>query len=341
MNEESIRVPTSVRILRVLIAGWRVVLLAAVLSGATAGAMKRYLFRAFEAQSALTMLESPEMPAGFAQVQRALGLGVGTAGFSLDFYDQLLRSPVVLDSVLLSEREWVVGDGGYVGRLVDRLVPGEERLALRLERARKELRSRIETSLDSRAGLLGVRVRDGDPQVAANILNALIASVVAFDRDYDRKAARAELDFAERALRLASDSLERAEGALEGFLRANRTWESAPDLRFEHERLNREMELRRTLFLELATRAQDLRLRVARDVPPVAALFRAEPPQEPAGLGVASSAILGMVCGALVGAGILLGFSARSVWPNQILQWRIAMQAGKAKQFEALPTGQD
>ena len=177
-----------------------------------------------------------------ASVMGMLGQLAGNAeGDSPQFYAELLISPPVLDSLLVSTPRAVCSGGGG-GSVLERLDLAGDTPSERLFYGRQLLEKRIATSVSLRTGVVEVGIEARCPELAQEMLASLLAQVNAFNVVRRQSRVRQRREFVEAQLAEAEGRLRAAESELSGFLDRNRRAET-PHLRFEQERLQRKVDM--------------------------------------------------------------------------------------------------
>jgi uncharacterized protein involved in exopolysaccharide biosynthesis len=138
------------------------------------------------------------------------------------------------------------------------------------------------------------------------ISQRLLAAVNQFNLRTRQSQATEERKFTETRLTEARTSLREAEDRLQSFLQHNRQG-SSPELKFDEDRLEREVALDQQVVNSLAQSYEEVRIREVRDTPVITVI---EPPVAPTSAdshGRAGRAIVGLVLGALLAS--LVGFA--------------------------------
>lgn len=136
-----------------------------------------------------------------------------------------------------------------------------------MERAIRRLRKHISTEHDIRTGLVRVAVQTRNSELSQFIAARLVQILDRQYTDLKRNQAGSERLFAEEILQNYVDALRSSESKLETFLENNRDPEQSPRLRFQKERLQREIDLKRELTVSITQIVEDARLREIRRVP--------------------------------------------------------------------------
>lgn len=257
------------------------------------------------------------MPAGDeSQVGRLAGiaarLGVdvsaGAAGSrSPRFYADLLRSRELLHDLVKSEyrpsaREGVVDEqvGGDGVTLVRYYETGGADSAVRVERAARILERRIDVTTRPETGVVTVTVRDHDPAVVRQISDRLLLLLNKFNNETRQSQATEERRFIEERMQEARRELLAVEDSLKLFLERNRSYEGSPQLRFEHDRLQRRVSLQQQVYTSLAQSYEQAKIDEVRNTPVITVV---DPPERPARAeprGLLLRSLLGLGLGALL-----------------------------------------
>jgi uncharacterized protein involved in exopolysaccharide biosynthesis len=93
--------------------------------------------------------------------------------------------------------------------------------------------------------------------------------------------ASAERQFTEQRMAEVRTDLSEAENRLAAFLKTNRDYQNAPDLRFNYERLSREVSIQQQLFVSLAQSFEQAKIDEVRDTPVISVVESPELPARP------------------------------------------------------------
>ena len=244
-----------------------------------------------------------------AASQFGLRIPTASGGWGPAVYAELLRSremlvPLATDTVEVAE------EGGRRVPLMDLLkikaaTPGE-----RIDRAVAALRRIVAASEDLKLGAVTVTVTTYWPSVSLALAQALVEEVNQFNVATKRSRAAAELQFVQAQADTAERALREAEDRLQGFLQRN-VLVGSPQLRFEQDRLQREVTLRQQVYTTLVQAREEARIRRVRDTPVITLL---ESPRLPATGKPRRTLFKAMLGGLLVGSfGVLLAFIGHGV----------------------------
>jgi uncharacterized protein involved in exopolysaccharide biosynthesis len=230
----------------------------------------------------------PESPSGASSLSNLSGLAsqfgisIGSGdGTEPQFYVRLLRSRQVFDSVLLSRfpSRASITSPADSSTLLDLLGAEGDSLPERLHDGREKLLDLVGIDADRETGVVEVRVDSRDPALAADVANAFVAFLGAFNTTSRQTRARYLREFVEARSQSAAQELEVAENELRLFFERNRTWEQSPQLRIEVDRLQRRVTLRQDILLTLNREFETARIEEVNDQPVISVIDRAQVPQ--------------------------------------------------------------
>jgi uncharacterized protein involved in exopolysaccharide biosynthesis len=217
---------------------------------------------------------SSSMAAGFA-AQLGLALPGQDQTQSPNFYADLATSNLVLGAV---------ADSG-VTDAARRRVPlaaffelPDDAPAVTRARIVSSLRAHVATNVVQKTGLVEITAKTKDPAVSASILQQILAELERFNQDARRSQASAERKFTERRFDETRAELNAAEQRQVQFLQRNRDFENSPVLRFEADRLQRDVQLKQQVFQTLSSALEQARIDEVRDTPVLSII---EPPAPP------------------------------------------------------------
>ncbi|TFH65128.1 MAG: hypothetical protein E4G90_06765 [Gemmatimonadales bacterium] len=211
-------------------------------------------------------------PSGVASLAAQFGVSLGAAsgGETLDFYVILLRSRAVLEEIAQDEFLFAVDEAGteFVrGHLIDLLEIDEELPGDRLKEAVAWLEDAIRVSSDADASLVTIEVTTPSVGMSEAVGRTIIDEVNEFNLGKRQNHARQERVFIEERMTRAREELENEERAMESFLESNRTFESSPQLTFEHQRILRRLDVRQQVYLSLSQAFEQARIEEVRNTP--------------------------------------------------------------------------
>lgn len=216
---------------------------------------------------------SANAPSGLARAASQFGISVPSndVAWGPPVYVELLRSQALLEPIALDTVEVAEKDGQRVA-VMDLLEITAPTPALQTALAVRALRGRFVTATEVEAlGTVRLSVKTDWPSVSLALAEKLLSGINQFNLDRRRSGATAEREFVEAQVAEGERALRDAEDREQLFLQRNRVIES-PQLRFEHERLQREVLLRQQAYTALVLSRDDARIREVRDTPVITVL---------------------------------------------------------------------
>jgi uncharacterized protein involved in exopolysaccharide biosynthesis len=257
--------------------------------------------------SASFMPQTTRTPTGGGGgVAAQLGLSMLTADptQSPAFYVDLLKSRGILDSIV-STRFRVQRDSGVVvATLIDLLEAKGRTPERRREAAIVALSRAVQADPSLKTGVVNFSVRASDPVLAKDVADRMLQLLNAFNLRRRRTQASEERRFAEERLTQARAELRVAEDRLQTFLQRNRVYATAPELRFEEDRLSREVNMRQQLYTSVAQAHEQARMDEVRDTPVITVIAQPNVPARPNPRGLFKWLIVGLVVGLGLGVGL-------------------------------------
>ena len=214
---------------------------------------------------------------GLASLAGQFGIPLGvisTGSQPPQLYADLLKTREVLGGMASDTFQISLG-GTRRGSLATFLDIESSDSLIRRERTLQYLQTHVvSTSVASRTtGSINVAVRTRSPRVSLEIAEELIARLNQFNRVTRQSQAREERLFIETRLAATRASLRAAEDALQVFLQNNRQFVS-PQLKFQQDRLEREVGMQQQVVAGLAQQYEDARIREVRDTPVITLIER-------------------------------------------------------------------
>jgi uncharacterized protein involved in exopolysaccharide biosynthesis len=276
--------------------------------GAAAGLAAGLLStRKYQSSAIFIPQGSQEGTSALALAAGQFGIRVPTSGSAWGpaVYVELLRSRAFLESIAL-DSVVVVEQGGRRVGLIDLLKIKAPTPARRLHLAVDAIRRIVNASEDRRLSAVRLSVTTEWPSVSLALAQLLVRGVNRFNVETRRSQATAERQFVEVQASEAERALRESEDRLQSFLQRNRAITGSPELEFERDRLQRDVELRQRVYTTLVQNRDEARIREVRDTPVITVL---EDPRLPAvgeSRGSANKAILGGLVGGVFGVLIAL-----------------------------------
>jgi len=218
------------------------------------------------------------------------------------FYTELLVSREIL--LRVASMKYDVA-GREMVTLPDLLEIVADTEALRIEAAIEILREGLLTIQTGReTGIVTIAVQTKWPELSTAIAERLLEEIALFNLDTRRSRAAAERVFIEERVDSARNALDTAESSMQVFLQANRQWENSPDLRFQHDRLQRDISLRQQVYTTLVQSFEQARISEVRDTPVITVLQAPFVPPGPDDRSLLLVIALGLALGGTAGVAV-------------------------------------
>jgi uncharacterized protein involved in exopolysaccharide biosynthesis len=249
---------------------------------------------------------------GLALAASQFGIQVPMSGgmWGPSTYVELLGSEpllhrIAVDSVAVAE------DGGRRRSLVDLLDIPEDTPGRRAARTVDKLRKLILASEDKKINGVRIEVATRWPSVSLALAQRLVDAVSRFNLESRKSQAAAERQFVELQAQEAEGALRAAEDRLQSFLQRNRSMSGSPDLTFARDRLQRDVDLRQSLYTSLMQQKETARIKEVRDTPVITILESPQLPVRSRSRGAITKFVLGGIVATLLA--ILLVFVVENV----------------------------
>jgi len=211
----------------------------------------------------------PRIPTGLSGIASQLGISVGgEPSRSPSFYADLLRSRELLTTTLATKIPNPRANPDSI-TIYDLYRIKGRTPAVRLEDGVKALRNAITVTVDQRTDVVHLDVEARDPTAARDVARLLLRELSEFNLDTRQSIARNRRQFIEGRIAASADDLQTAEGALRSFYDRNHQWQSSPQLRFEEQRLTRQMTVQQELYLTLRREYEATRIEEVNNAPVV------------------------------------------------------------------------
>ncbi len=230
--------------------------------------------------------------------------GVSESEESVDFYLRLARARVLLEDVVRHDYAFPLSEGsadtarGDLITLYDIEADSESKA---LHEAVETLEANLEVAGDLNAGVVTILAKAKWAGLAEQVNRRLLDGIDSFNQERRQQQAAAERTFLENRLGSARADLIAAEERLSTFLEGNRRYEDWPALRFEHDRLQRDVDQAEQLVQALVQSYEEARLQEVRNTPVIAVL---DPPEGSARR--PASLLANVIWGAAAGAMLVL-----------------------------------
>ncbi|MBL1214491.1 MAG: hypothetical protein HND52_14130 [Ignavibacteriae bacterium] len=135
----------------------------------------------------------------------------------------------------------------------------------------------ISTDVERVTTILTVSVKSPEPVLSAQVANNLVIALDDYITKNRQSYAREQSEYLFTRIKEVKDSLTYYEDELKEFSEKNRLISSSPQLLLEQNRLQRKVDVTQTVYLELATQYELIKLEEVKDAPVVNVMENAEP----------------------------------------------------------------
>lgn len=199
------------------------------------------------------------------------GINVGDAA-PTEIYHNLLKSEEVLSNVIYSKYKTEkfrdsVNLIQYFEIYVDEKPQAIKSRKEFLKAFKLVSDNKISTEIDRLTKILTISVEMPEPQLAADVANAIVKSLDLYIRTQRKSFATEQIFYLEKRIKEVSDSLNAAEDALMKFREQNRIVSQSPALLLEQGRLMRNVEILQTVYIELNKQIELAKVEQIRDAP--------------------------------------------------------------------------
>jgi uncharacterized protein involved in exopolysaccharide biosynthesis len=215
--------------------------------------------------------------AGLSQLAASFGFALGRASNGLtELYPTMLTSDRILAPVMYQRLQTRNGDLQSLVQFWDLDTVDSARA---YERALRRLRDKTLTvGADRRTLVVSIGVTLRDPSFAANVVNAMVAQMDSFVRQFQRAQAADRVRWIETRLTQVLADLERSERTLKDFRVRNRLIASSPQLQLQEQQFMREVETNSAIYVELKRQLEIAKIDEVKNIPVVQVLDYARPP---------------------------------------------------------------
>ena len=245
---------------------WKLVASVALIGG-TAGIGFSFLFHPIYQSQAryipVSQNSGSNLLGDLASSLQNFGLEAASTTNPVVMFPEILRSRTILDEALGTR--FRDRDGDQV-LLIDLVRPNRKE-ARRQEKAAEDLRRMVDTDLDRRTGILTVRCRARDPQVASAVNDSLFGFLQNFMVATLTSQAGATREFIEAQLSWTKNELDTAEETLRLFRERNMRIGNSPQLQLEQARLERDVRSNEEAYWTLRRQFEIARVEEHRALP--------------------------------------------------------------------------
>lgn len=248
---------------------WRTIAMAGLLTGLFAGAITFTRAPRYGSSATVTPVDPGNDVSRLAGVAAQFGVNLpgGSSNQTSDYYAEILRSPSVLGPVVDSAYTVPSGDTTARAILAEYLEPDADSKALGRELAMRDVLRMTDINSQPQLGLLRFTVRAASPSLAWQIASALLDQLQAMNVRTRQVQAAAGRAFLEGRATIAKAAMRSAEDSLLAFLQKNRDFSNSPTLSFEHDRIQRSVQMRQALYVTLMQSLDQASMDAVRNTP--------------------------------------------------------------------------
>jgi uncharacterized protein involved in exopolysaccharide biosynthesis len=191
-------------------------------------------------------------------------------------YPSILTSETVLRGVI--EKEDTTERFSQPVNLITYFGLDEPTPEQNFDKALKDLRDLMTTSLEPKTNIVTATVEMREPKLSAEVLNTVIAETDKFMRLKKTTNASEQRKWIETRLTEVEAELRTAEDNLKNFRERNRRVGDSPQLLLQQERLLREVQVKSTMYVELTKQAELAKIEEIKNITIVNVLDEARPP---------------------------------------------------------------
>jgi uncharacterized protein involved in exopolysaccharide biosynthesis len=208
---------------------------------------------------------NPSKLAGLSSLATLAGVNIGGEVSLSKLYPTIVTSEAVLKNVLYQKyRTESFPDSADLLKIWD---IDDEKPLLAYEKAIAALRGGLEVSLDIKTAVLSISLMTKEPQLSADIVNAVAHELDMFVRTKQKTNASEQRKWIEGRLTEVKSDLEKSENALKVFRENNRRVMDSPQLMLEQERFIREVQINATLYTELKKQYELAKIEEIKNIP--------------------------------------------------------------------------
>jgi uncharacterized protein involved in exopolysaccharide biosynthesis len=249
---------------------------------------------------------------GLAGLASQFGVNVSTPGGSADLsspslFPELLRSRTFAEKIL--DKKFYTKKFGKELSLLAILTHGNEPPKVGKDTLVTQTLGSLEKILKFEEDLSStfsvIRVTTSEPVFAKELAEVVISELEALNRFYKSQVVNEKIAFIKERIAAVKDDLEASEQALKAFKEQNRQT-SSPALQLDQERLARNVEIQKGIFLTLKQQLELSKIEAIQEASIVQVLDKPQVPLGPTNKKLKSSVLLAGILG--IGLGIMIGF---------------------------------
>jgi uncharacterized protein involved in exopolysaccharide biosynthesis len=279
---------------------WRLVLALPILLALGVGLISYTRPRLYGASASFFPKESDGRSVGgaFALAQQ-FGVDLGSKGptQSPQFYVDLLQSRALLRQVVESTYEVFGPDSMQRAMTLMQFYSRRDGSARPWLQTVDIVRKQVTPSIARQTGVVRVTVTSPQPGLSEQIAERLLNLVNTFNLEMLQQRAEQENRFLSDRVSEAQANMLAAEEALERFQRQNRQFQNSPELMFQNQRLQRQLDARQEVYTSLLRTREQTRIDAMRDTPLITVIDHATGTAEAQSRGTVAKALLAFLFG--------------------------------------------
>lgn len=203
--------------------------------------------------------EAPTIPQQYASLAAIAGINIlSSSEEKMMLYPEIIQSNFVLNKLIkhkfntgITDSKTTLYDFFKVNIDTTNITIGSPSYK-ELEKLKKKIRDEIlKTNYDLESGILTIKVQfPKNPIIATEIANFIIVLLDDYNKNHRKYKATEQIQFIEKSIQENMINLEKAEKTFEEYQMQNKDLSSPKNL-LEYERLRTELEVQRSLYIEL------------------------------------------------------------------------------------------
>lgn len=211
---------------------------------------------------------------GLSDLAALAGVNVGAEGSLVKLYPTIVKSEAVLKDVIYAK--YTTDEFRDSVNLIQYWQIEEKKPGGAYEKALKALREGLDVSMDLKTSVLGISIESKEPKLSADIVNNVVDGLDKFILTKRTTSASEQRKFIEGRLVEVRADLTKSENALKTFRERNSQVRS-PQLLLEQGRLERDLQINNTLFIELKKQFEIAKIEEVKNMPVINVLDLARP----------------------------------------------------------------
>jgi uncharacterized protein involved in exopolysaccharide biosynthesis len=275
-----------------------------LLAGAALALLPR---RQYEVTSSF-MPQARKTPSGLSGLAAQFGLSLPSVEGreSPLFYVDLIQSRHILGSLAEAAYTIETDTGRASGNLIQLYRIKGKTPARRRDAAIKMLAKNVTAAADPKTSVVEMKVTARTPDLALLLSQQLLSLISRYNLESRQSQASAERKFTERRLEEVKRDFREAENRLQAFLQRNRDYRNSPELLFQFDRLNRDVNMQDQVYTTLAQAYEQAKIEEVRDTPVLTIVDPPELPVRPRSRGLLKIELLTLLLGVVLGVTLAL-----------------------------------